>query len=176
MTCAVFIATSLDGYIARPDGSFDWLPVPSDEGDPFGYHAFMADVDVLVMGRLSFEAVRGFDPWPYGPTRVVVLSTQTVDVPEALADRVTVWNDAPETVARRLEAEGCRKAYIDGGETIQRFLRAGLIEEMIVTRVPVLIGSGRPLFGPLGGGDVWWTHEATFADPSGLVQSRYRRA
>ena len=172
MTVAVFIATSLDGFIARPDGAIDWLPAPPEEGDGFGYHAFMERVDTLVLGRHTYETVRGFGPWPYGDKRVVVLTTTGAEIPPALADRVVAWDAAPEEVVGRIAAQGGRRVYLDGGLTIQRFMAAGLVDELVVTRVPVLLGDGRPLFGPLDG-DVRLVHVETAVHDGGLVQSRY---
>lgn len=171
---AVFIATSLDGYIAREDGGLDWLPGFA-AGEDYGYAAFMATVDALVVGRHTYETVRGFGDWPYGETRVVVLSRRGVDVPEALRATVEVRAGEPADVLRALGAEGVRRVYLDGGRTVQGFLRAGLVTEMVLTRVPVLLGAGIPLFGPLDG-DVRLRHVETRAFPSGLVQSRYRVA
>ena len=173
MTVSVFIATSLDGFIARPDGALDWLPPPPDEGDDFGYHAFMDQIDTLVMGRHTYEMVRGFSDWPYGSKRVVVLTTAGVEIPSALTDRVEAWSGTPKEIAGRLTAQGSRHVYLDGGRTIQAFLRAGLVDEVILTRVPVLIGAGLPLFGALNG-DVQMEHVETTAHENGLVQSRYR--
>lgn len=177
-TTSVFIATSLDGFIARPDGCIDWLLQANTlmpAGEDCGIQAFMDSVDVLVMGRKSFEQALDFDPWPYAGKPVVVLSHHGVEVPPALRDSVSVSAEAPADLLARLSAAGARKLYIDGGQTIQGFLRAGLIDELIITVIPVLLGAGRPLFGPLDA-DVALTHVETRAYPFGFVQSRYRRA
>lgn len=175
-TSSVFIATSLDGFIARPDGSIDWLlqattRVPA--GEDCGYQAFMDTVDVLVMGRKTFEQALSFDPWPYAGKPVVVLSQRGVEVPTALCHEVSTSAEAPAALLARLSATGARKLYIDGGQTIQRFLRAGLIDELTITVIPVLLGAGRPLFGPLDA-DVTLTHVETRAYPFGFVQHHYR--
>lgn len=172
---SVFIATSLDGYIARPDGRIDWLlqanqPVPA--GEDCGFQAFMDTVDTLVMGRKTFEQVLTFDAWPYAGKRVVVLSRRGIEVPAALRATVSASADAPAVLLENLAAQGARHLYIDGGETIQGFLRAGLIDELIITTIPVLLGAGRSLFGTLSA-DVALTHLATQAWPFGFVQSRY---
>lgn len=166
---AVFIATSLDGFIARPDGRLDWLPEP-DEAEDYGYAAFMASVDVLVMGRTTFDVVRSFGSWPYGGTRVVVLTRRPL--PDDLPPTASGSSLEPEPLLRQLGADGIQRVYVDGGRTIQRFLRAGLIGELIVTRVPVLLGEGIPLFGTLPH-DVPLTHVETKSFANGLVQSRY---
>jgi dihydrofolate reductase len=171
---AVFIATSLDGYIAREDGSLDWLLSRAGDGD-YGYAEFIATIDVIVMGRKSFEAVLDSDPWLYEGTRVVVLSTGSPEVPEALRSSVEVLSLEPGPLLRHLAASGVRRVYVDGGQTIQGFLRAGLIQEITITRVPVLIGSGIPLFGDLPK-DVPLDHVGTETFPNGMVQSRYHAA
>jgi dihydrofolate reductase len=173
---AVFIAASIDGYIARKDGSLDWLHGhgESDGGD-HGYADFMASIDTVVMGRTSFEKVLTFDSWPYGSKRVAVLSSRSVAVPDELTSQVEAFSLDPEPLLRHLGQTGTESVYVDGGVTIQRFLRAGLIQEMTITRAPVLIGSGIPLFGDLSE-DVALRHIETQAFSNGLVQSRYRVA
>ena len=172
MTITVFIATTLDGFIARSDGLLDWLPAPPDEGDAFGYHAFIKSVDALVIGRHTYETVIGFGAWPYANKRVIVLSAKQVALPPELKSSVEVWNASAKEVTQRLASEGCRKLYVDGGKTIQGFVAASLVDELILTRVPILIGEGLPLFGRLDG-DVHLKHVETIAHKSGLVQSHY---
>jgi dihydrofolate reductase len=170
MKASVFIATSLDGFIARLDGALDWLP--ADGGEPHGYDEFIATVDAIVMGRKTFETVLGFDAWPYGPKPVVVLSSRpsTLKAPEGVP--CEMMTGTPQEIVARLTQRGMKHLYIDGGVTIQRFLEAGLIQRLIITRIPVLLGSGIPLFGPLSH-DVRLKHVATRWYPSGLVQSEY---
>ena len=177
-TGRVFIATSLDGFIARTDGSIDWLtdapPRPGHApGDPdlpedHGYAAHMAAVDHVVMGRGTYKKVLTFGIWPYPEHRVIVMSS-TLRTPD---DRVTVVASREEAVAL-LDERRARGAYVDGGRTIQTFLRAGLIDELVLTRIPVLLGQGLPLFGPLVE-DVHLVHEGTVSTDGGYVQSRYR--
>lgn len=176
ISSSVFIATSLDGYIARDDGSIDWLEranaaVP--EGEDCGYHAFMASVDVLVMGRNTFEKVLSFDGWPYGAKPVVVLSRSQVSLPASLPETVSVSSEHPQLLVKRLESGGAQHLYVDGGMVIQSFLRAGLITNITVTVVPVLLGSGRRLFGPLDQ-EIELIHVATKAYDFGFVQTTYR--
>jgi len=166
---SVFIGTSLDGFIARPNGDLDFLP--HGGGEPHGYEEFMATVDALVIGRKTYETVLSFDGWPYGDKPVFVLSTQPLR-PAPQGAIVEHMCAAPLEIVTQLEARGVRHIYVDGGITIQRFLQAGLIERLIVTRVPVLIGSGIPLFGPLPA-DIRLQHVATRHYASGLVQSEY---
>ena len=170
----VFIAASLDGFIARPDGGIDWLLGRDDPAEDHGYTDFIRDMDGIVMGRGSFEAVAALEPWPYDlPVVVLSKSLSAADLPARLTDRVRVVDAAPGAVMRMLEAEGRRRVYVDGGQVVQSFLRERLIADMVVTWIPVLLGEGRRLFGPTGG-DVPLTHLGTTAFPSGLVQSRYR--
>jgi dihydrofolate reductase len=165
----VFIGTSLDGFIARVNGAFDFLP--PDGGEPHGYDEFMATVDALVIGRKSFEAIRTFDPWPYGEKPVFVLSSTPLGTPPAGAV-VERMSGAPAEIVSQLTARGIRHIYVDGGITIQRFLQAGLIQRLIITRVPVLIGTGIPLFGAVPS-DIFLKHVGTRQYASGLVQSEY---
>lgn len=169
MTVSVFIGTSVDGYIARPDGGLDWLPAGG--GEPHGYDEFIASVDAIVIGRNTFETVLSFDPWPYGDQRVVVLSHQTLDT-SAARGVVEQMSGSPAEIVGKLAATGAQHLYVDGGLTIQGFLDAGLVDRLIITRVPVLIGSGVPLFGPLSR-DLRLRHIATRHFPSGLVQTEY---
>ena len=170
---SVFIATSLDGFIARPDGGLDWLPVPDPEGpEDYGYHDFMDSVDCLVMGRKSFETVMAFEPWPYSEERVIVLSATLNAISTPVGGRVELFKGSREALVEKLSTEGVRRVYLDGGKTIQGFLRAGLVSDILITTIPVLIGQGIPLFGPLDG-DIALTHLRTEAYPNGFVQSVY---
>jgi dihydrofolate reductase len=170
MLATVFVGISVDGFIARKDGGIDWLPhTPEDHG----YAELMATVDAMVIGRGTYETVLGFgDRWPYGRTPVIVLSTRPLDL-SALTDHpVEQMSGEPAEIVTRLEARGVKHIYVDGGVTVQRFLRAGLIQRLVLTRVPVLIGEGIPLFGPLDA-DVRLRHARTRDFPSGLVQTEY---
>ena len=170
MTVSVFIGTSLDGFIARANDDLDWLP--EGGGEPHGYDEFIAGVDVLVIGRKTFEKVLTFEAWPYGDKRVVVLSNRPVDLSAARGGIVEQMSGSPAEIVSQLAASGAHHLYVDGGITIQGFLRAGLIQRLIITRVPVLIGDGVPLFGTLPR-DIRLRHVATRHYPSGLVQSEY---
>lgn len=169
MKASVFVGTSLDGFIARPNGDLDFLPAGG--GEPHGYDEFMATVDALVIGRKTFDTVLAFDRWPYGEKPVFVLSTRALapTPPGAVVERMS---GTPAEIVSQLAARGIQHIYVDGGVTIQRFLRAGLIQRLIVTRVPVLIGTGIPLFGPVER-DIKLTHVVTRQYASGLVQSEY---
>jgi dihydrofolate reductase len=169
MRASVFIGTSLDGFIARANGDLDWLP--QGGGEDMGYEAFVATVDALVIGRKTYETVLTFGTWPYGEKPVVVLSTRPLAAapPGAKVERLS---GAPEEIVSQLAARGMQHVYVDGGITIQRFLQAGLIQRLIITRVPVLIGTGIPLFGATPH-DITLRHIATRHFSSGLVQSEY---
>lgn len=179
MHATVYIATSLDGFIAREDGGIDWLPTESSEPagteaepEDYGYRAFMATVDALVMGRNTWELVRGFATWPYGDKRVVVLTNRPFDIPLELEDRVETMAGPALEIVDRMAARGAQHLYVDGGKTVQGFLAAGLIDRLIVTRIPILLGRGIPLFGPLPH-DVPLRHVTTRIWANGLVQSEY---
>ena len=164
----MFVGTSLDGFIARPNGAFDFLP---EDPEPHGYEDFFASVDALVLGRKTYETALGFGQWPYGRKPVFVLSRRPLaPAPEgAVVEPVT---GAPGEILARLSARGIEHVYVDGGQTVQQFLQAGAIDRITITRVPVLIGSGISIFGALDG-DVRLQHIATRQYPSGLVQSEY---
>lgn len=173
MTASVFVGASIDGYIARADGALDWLP--EGGGEPHGYNEFIATVDAIVIGRGTFETVLAFEAWPYGDKRVVILSSRPLDLSAVKGGVVEQMSGSPAEIVSRLAASGAHHLYIDGGITIQRFLRAGLIQRITITRVPVLIGDGIPLFGSLPR-DVRLRHIATQSYPSGLVKSEYEVA
>ena len=169
MKTSVFVGVSVDGFMARENGDLDFLPPGG--GEPHGYAEFMDSVDALVIGRKTFETVLAFETWPYGEKRVFVLSTRKLAVAPPGAT-VTHLSGEPAEILAKLEALGIGHVYVDGGITVQRFLRAGLIQRLIITRVPVLIGTGIPLFGETNS-DIALKHVATRQYPSGLVQSEY---
>jgi dihydrofolate reductase len=170
MTTSVFIGVSVDGFIARLNGDLDFLPPGG--GEPHGYLEFMATVDALVIGRNTFETVLAFPEWPYGSKRVVVLSHLALDFSGVRGGVVEQMAGTPDEIVAKLAARGMQHLYIDGGITVQNFLRAGLIRRMIITRVPVLIGEGIPLFASLPH-DVRLRHVETHAYASGLVKTEY---
>jgi dihydrofolate reductase len=166
---SVFIATSVDGFIARPNGELDWLPAGG--GEEHGYTAFMAAIDAIVIGRNTYDIVLSFDTWPYPDKPVFVLSSRTISLPPSGAVVEQMKGD-PKEIVSQLAARGIGHIYVDGGITIQRFLLARLIQRLIITRIPVLLGEGIPLFGPLQG-DIHLQHVDTRQYASGLVQSEY---
>lgn len=150
MTNKVFIATSLDGYIADKDNKIDWLhQLPNPDGDDFGFDAFIAGIDALLMGRNTFEMVLSFGvEWPYSKP-VFVLSNSLTHVPKGYEGKVFLVNGELQKIVKNLAKPGYHNLYIDGGKTIQSFLKEDLVDEMILTRIPVLLGGGYPLFGDL---------------------------
>ncbi len=173
----VFIATSLDGFIAREDGGIDWLnEVPDTPGEDYGYAVVMGTVDAMVLGRKTYEFARSLPVWPYGKTPVIVLSSKRVDIPKQLARTVSSMGGKPDVIVNALAQRELYHLYVDGGVTIQRFINAGAIKRLIITRIPVLIGTGIPLFGKLDRGDVRLKHVTTRTYPNGLVQSEYEVA
>lgn len=146
----VFIATSLDGYIADKNGGIDWLhAIPNPDQIDMGYGAFMAQIDALVMGRTTFETVCSFPiDWPYEKP-VFVLSRTLTEIPAEYKDKVFLVKGTLTEILAHIHKEGFHNLYIDGGATIQSFLQEDLIDEMIITTIPVLLGGGAPLFGNL---------------------------
>lgn len=151
MKASVFCGLSLDGFIARPGGEVDFLD-PGDyrDGD-MGFGAFLSSVDCLVMGRNTYDFVASAaEQWPYGETPVTVLTHRPLEPPGAIAEHIAVSDQRPEIVMSELEESGRSHAYVDGGMTVQSFLAEGLIDELILTVVPVLVGEGIPLFASSG--------------------------
>jgi len=173
-TLSVFIGISVDGFIARLNGALDFLPPGG--GEPHGYTEFMAGIDTLVIGRGTYEIVLAFPEWPYAGKRVAVLSSKPLDLTAARLgphDKLEQLSGEPSEIVAQLAATGTRHVYVDGGVTIRRFLRAGLIGRLIITCVPVLIGQGIPLFGTLPH-DILLRHVSTKSFPSGLVSTEYQ--
>ena len=170
MRLSVFCGVSVDGFLARPNHALDFLE--TGEQEPHGFEEFFASVDVLVIGRKTFEVVLSFGKWFYGKKPVVVLSSRVLDFSSIKGAVVEQMAGKPAEIVKQLKARRFKHAYIDGGITIQQFLSAGLIDRMVITRVPVLIGTGIPLFGPLSR-DIHLRHIATRSYKGGLVQTEY---
>ena len=170
----VFIGTSLDSFIARRNHDIAWLTDFPTPGEDHGFAAHMERVDGVIMGRGTYEVIKHFRPWFYSKPVIVLSGSLTqAEVPAEIADKVEVLAATPQAAMELVASRGWHAAYVDGGKVIQSFLRAGLIEDLVISRIPVLIGDGIPLFGPLGA-DLVLEHVETRAFPSGLVQSRYR--
>ncbi len=170
----VFIGTSLDGFIARKNNDIAWLTEFPTHDEDHGFTAHMERVDAVVMGRGTYDVIKHMRPWYYAKP-VVVLSQSLIqgDIPEEIADKVEVMNATPEEAMRNFATRGWARVYVDGGSVIKSFLRAGLISDLVISRLPVLIGDGISLFGPLEA-DLMLEHEGTTAFASGMVQSTYR--
>jgi dihydrofolate reductase len=172
---SVYVGSSIDGYIARLDGSIDWLNeaqslVPS--GEDCGYKAFIETVGALVMGRKTYEQVLTFGPWPYGKLAVVVLSRNPISFPEGFPPSVSHSSETPTALLARLSGEGVEHVYVDGGNTIQRFFEESLVDEITITTVPVAIGEGIPVFSSRNG-DLELAHMRTKSYDFGFVQTTY---
>jgi dihydrofolate reductase len=170
MKLSVFCGVSVDGFLARPDHGLDFLDAGGQE--PHGFEEFYGSVDVVVIGRRTFEVVLKFGQWFYGKKQVVVLSSRPLDFSSLQGAVIEQMSGDPAGIAQWLRTRGFRHAYIDGGITIQQFLAAGLIDRLVITRVPILIGEGISLFGALPH-DIALRHVATRTYKGGLVQSEY---
>ena len=171
MKTTVYIAASLDGFIARADGDVDWLGEPPEDGEDYGYQEFIDTVDFLVMGRNTYEKVLSFGQWPYTKP-VIVLTSRALDIPGDLAGKVETMSGSPAEIVGKLSQRGAKHLYIDGGKTIQSFIDAGFIQRICITRIPILLGNGIPLFGPLQQ-DIKLRHVQTQAFADGKVQCDY---
>lgn len=149
---SVFVAMSLDGFIARTDGGLDWLDAANKTvpaGEDCGYSEFMQSVDLLIMGRKTYEKVLSFGGWPYGEIPVTVLSSNPIVFSDETPNTVSHSSEEPGDLYERLVREGVNHVYVDGGVTIQRFLSARLVDELTITIIPILLGKGISLFGSL---------------------------
>jgi dihydrofolate reductase len=173
MQAFVYVGTSLDGFIARKDGDIGWLVKFENWEVNDSYREFISTIDAIVIGRGTFEKVLTFPSWPYD-TKVFVLSASLKQVPDVLSGKVIVLSMKPRELLTYLSSKGYGRIYVDGGRVIQGFLREDCIDEIIITRVPVLIGSGIPLFGSLDN-DLQFKHLRTNEYSNGLVKSHYER-
>ena len=168
---SVYIATSLDGFIARKNGDLDWLPAGEQDGEDFGYADFISTVDYVVMGRNTFEKVLTLGAWRYDK-KVIVLTSRDLTIPLELADKVETLHLSPRELAHKMERRGAKGIYLDGGVTIQHFLRESLADEMTITTIPILLGEGLPLFGKLEK-DVRLDLIKSESFKNGFVQNKY---
>ena len=173
MKTIVYIGTSLDGFIARKDGDIDWLTRFANEEAINAYKELISRIDAIVIGRGTFEKVLTFPSWPY-EKKVFVLSSSIKQVPEKVIDKVTILSMKPTELLSYLSEKGFSSIYVDGGKVIQDFLKGNLIDELIISKVPVLIGTGIPLFGYLDT-DIQFNHIKTAVASNGLVRSYYHR-
>jgi len=173
MKTTVYVGTSLDGFIARKDGDIDWLVKYQNKEVHDSYNEFISRIDAMVIGRGTYEKVLTFPGWPY-EKKVFVLSTSLKQIPETLNEKATLVAMKPAELLNYLSDKGFSNIYVDGGKVIQSFLREDLIEELIITRVPELIGTGIPLFGYIDN-DLQFEHIKTSIYSDGLVKSHYLR-
>lgn len=172
---SVFVATSLDGFVARHDGSLDWLDKANKavpKGEDCGFQNCMNSIDVLVMGRVTFEQVLTFGEWPYGEKAVVVMSSREIKIPAHFQKTVSISSESPVVLVERLFSRGAKHLYVDGGMTIQNFLQADLIDEVTITLIPLVLGEGKPLFKAIGK-DIALIHLNTKSFDFGFVQVKY---
>ena len=181
MKCSVYIATSVDGYIATPDGGVDWLHtagnLEADMGsEDMGFKSFMNSVDCMIMGRKCMEMISSMnltpEQWPYGDVRIVVLSNTVKEPPENLRGKIEMHSSDIQDLIIKLENSGFKHAYIDGGSTITSFINLKLIDEMIITKAPVLLGEGIPLFGKINK-SVKLENAKASAFPNDFIQVKY---
>jgi dihydrofolate reductase len=173
MNAIVYIGTSLDGFIARKDGDIDWLTQFANDEAIRSYQEFISRIDAIVIGRGTFEKVLGFPSWPYD-RKVFVLSKSIKQLPNELKEKATVLSMDPVLLLKHLSGLGFSNIYIDGGKVIQDFLKEDLVDELIISKVPVLIGNGIPLFGQLET-DLQFKHIRTQVQSNGLVRSYYEK-
>lgn len=172
MNTIVYVGTSLDGFIARTNGEFDWLSQFANDEAIRAYEELITRIDAIVIGRGTFEKVLTFPSWPYEKS-VFVLSTSITEAPEDIREKVTIVSMDPEALLSYLSTMGYANIYIDGGKVIQSFLKGDLVNELIVSTAPMLIGSGIPLFGYLNH-DLEFRHIRTDVCSNGLVRSYYK--
>ncbi len=172
---SVFIAKSLDGFIAGKNNELDWLEmIPNPEHNDLGFDNLMNEIDAIVMGKTTFETVLGFGgAWPY-EKHLFVLSTSLKSVPEKLQEKVTLLKGSVQEILKSIHAKGFYNLYIDGGKTVQNFLKEDVIDELRMTTIPVLLGEGISLFDILPT-SLEFTHLKTEVFLNELVQSHYSR-
>ena len=173
MKTTIYVGTSLDGFIARKDGDIDWLVKYQNKEVHESYNEFINRIDAMVIGRGTYEKVLSFPEWPY-EKKVFVLSTSLKQIPGTLNEKATLIAMKPAVLLNYLSDKGFSNIYVDGGKVIQSFLKEDLIDELIITRVPELIGTGIPLFGYLDN-DLRFEHIKTNIYSDGLVKSQYER-
>jgi dihydrofolate reductase len=173
MKTIVYIGTSLDGFIARANGNFDWLTQFADHEAIHAYEEFMNRIDAIVIGRGTFEKILTLPSWPY-KKKTFVLSTSLKQLPGSLKDKATLLSMKPKEILNHLSGIGFSSIYVDGGKVIQGFLKEDLIDDMIISTVPMLIGNGISLFGFLSA-DLQFKHIKTDVQSNGLVRSYYKR-
>ena len=182
MKCSVFIATSADGYIATSEGAVDWLHTSGNQdadmsaNPDMGFHHFIASVDCMIMGRKCMQTLADFnlapEQWPYGDIKIYVLSHSVSVAPENMRNKVEMYSGDILALINKLASDGYQHAYIDGGKTITAFINQQLINEMIITKAPIILGEGIPLFGKIEKPIKLLEANAT-AFPNDFIQIKY---
>jgi dihydrofolate reductase len=174
---SIFIGTSLDGFIARENGDIDWLNninKIATPGEDFGFNSFLESVDIIVMGRKTFEQVITFNDWLYKDIKVIVLTSKDIEIPEKLNKTVTTSNTLSSAqLIKELSNQSINHIYVDGGTVMRDFLSEGLVDEITVTIVPILIGKGKSFSGLLPK-DLYLKHLKTTVYDFGFVQNKYK--
>lgn len=173
MKTSVYIGTSLDGFIAKKDGNIDWLTQYASDEAMHAYEEFMSGIDAIVIGRGTYETILSFPSWPYDK-KAFVLSSSLKELPDTLKDKATLLSKTPVDLLNYLTEMGFSSLYIDGGKVIQSFLKEDLIDDLIIAKIPLLIGNGIPLFGFLSH-NLKFIHLRTETQSNGLVRSYYKR-
>jgi len=173
MKAFVYIGTSLDGFIARTNGDIEWLVQYANDEAIQAYEEFISKIDAVVIGRGTFDKVLTFPSWPY-EKRVFVLSNTLKKLPAIVENKAILLSLSPADTLKKLSQEGYTNVYVDGGLVIQNFLKADLIDELIISKVPIIIGSGIPLFAEVKQ-DLLFQHVKTEVQSNELVRSYYKR-
>ncbi len=168
-----YIASSLDRFIAKKDGSVEWLHSEKYhlENEDFGYEKFMESIDCIVMGRITFETVLKFDPYPFENVPVIVVSKNPYYKIE-LKHQITIFTRPLRELIPFLESKKYQNVYVDGGKLIQSFLKESLLDEITITQIPIVLGSGIPLFSETDR-EIEFKHRKTKSFPNGFVQTEY---
>lgn len=183
MRCSVFIATSVDGYIASKDGGVDWLASAGDQSadmsinPDLGFNQFISTVDCMIMGRKCMEVIAAMNltaqQWPYGELPIYVLSKSVTSAPASMHGKVRIHAGDIPSLLNKLTEQGLQHAYVDGGATITSFINLQLINEMTITKAPILLGDGIPLFGKLTKHITLKNAQAS-SYPNGFIQEKYQ--
>ena len=189
MKCSMFIAPSVDGFIAKEDGGVDWLETVGDSVSKIdekselmkyfndSFKNYMKSIDCMIMGRKLMEVLSSFnlspEQWPYGDIRIIAISDTLNKVPKNLSKYVEMYSGSIPTLISKLEKQGYKKAYIDGGITITSFFNLGLINEITLTLAPILLGRGIPLFGNFSK-QIKLTDAKATAFPNNFIELKYK--
>ena len=167
---SIYIAASIDGYIAREDDDLDWLNTVADVNEDYGFENFMSQIDTIILGRKTYKvAIKAYksSDWPYTNKKIIVLSKTL----KTVIDEATLYSGDLVSLINLLYSEGTNHIWIDGGNTISQFLRLGMVDNMILSIIPILLGQGIRLFDLNQETPCRLSSSQSY--PSGLVQLRY---